>query len=118
MSGSSNHEPPLLAKELRELRLPSVLEQWRAVADEAAKRGTSYGEFLAELIHREVVDRHDRRVHRRIQDARFPTLKTLDTFDFDRQPSVSREKVLELGRGDFVARRENVVIRGEIGTGE
>lgn len=118
MSAANQPEPPMLAKELRELRLPSFIERWSQVASEAQKRGTSYAEFLAELVHHEIVDRHDRRVHRRIKEARFPSLKTLDTFEFARQPDIDRDTILELARGDFVERRENIVLLGEIGTGK
>jgi DNA replication protein DnaC len=118
MSSTIHHEPPLLEKELRELRLPSFVEHWRRAAEEAQRRGTSYAEFLAELVHHEIVDRHDRRVRRRIKEARFPSLKTLDTFDFGRQPGIARDKILELARGDFVERQENIVLLGEIGTGK
>lgn len=108
----------MLTRELRELRLPSVLEHWRTAAEDAAEKGESHAEYLADLVHREITDRHDRRVQRRIQEARFPTLKTMDTFDFDRQPGISRDKLLDLARGSFVDRRENVVLLGEIGTGK
>jgi len=118
MSTHHSLEPPLLTSELRELRLPSVLQHWESVAEDAATKGTSHAEYLAELVHREVTDRHDRRVQRRIQEAKFPTLKTIDTFDFGLQPEIPRDKVLELARGHFVERRENVVLLGEIGTGK
>ena len=118
MTEFNGHEPPLLAKELRELKLPSILEGWKEAAGSAAAKGTSYEEFLAELVHREVIDRHDRRVQRRIKEARFPSLKTLDTFDFDRQGAIPRETILDFGRGDFVSRHENIVLLGEIGTGK
>ena len=114
----SSVEPPLLAAHLRELKLPSFAEHWSRVEEEAKRRGATYAEFLAELANHEIADRGDRRVARRIQDAKFPTLKTLDTFDFEKQPGVDRDLVLELARGDFVERRENVVLLGEIGTGK
>ena len=66
----------MLTRELRELRLPSVLEHWRTAAEDAAEKGESHAEYLADLVHREINDRHDRRVQRRIQEAKFPTLKT------------------------------------------
>lgn len=118
MSTRSIPDPPLPDTELRELRMPSIAKDWRQIAEDAVRRGTPYPEFLAELVHLEVTDRRDRRVNRRIKEASFPAVKTLDTFDFERQPSVSRDEVLKLARGDFVAQPENVVILGEIGTGK
>ena len=118
MSHHSQSEPPLLEKELRELKLPSFAENWSAIADAAKRRGTSYPEYLAELTHLEITGRHDRRVGRRIKEAKFPSLKTVDAFDFERQPGVDRDKILELARADFVERHENIVLLGEIGTGK
>ena len=118
MSDSITPEPPLLARELRELRLPTIMANWKRASEEAGKSGAPYAEYLADLVHHEILDRHDRRVSRRVKEAKFPTLKTLDTFDFDRQPGICREKLLDLARGDFVTRHENVVLLGEIGTGK
>ncbi|HHH31743.1 MAG TPA: AAA family ATPase [Polyangiaceae bacterium] len=118
VSHHSQSEPPLLEKELRELKLPSFAENWSAIADEAKRRGTSYPEYLAELTHLEITGRYDRRVGRRIKEAKFPSLKTVDAFDFERQPGVDRDKILELARADFVERHENIVLLGEIGTGK
>lgn len=118
MSKGAPPDPPLLDTDLRELRMPSIAQGWRQAAEDSAKRGTPYAEFLAELVHLEVTDRRDRRVSRRIKEAHFPSVKTLDTFDFARQPAVSRDDVLKLSRGDFVTRPENVVVLGEIGTGK
>ena len=117
---SVNHpiEPPLLVKELRDLRLPSFVEHWSRTADEAKRRGGSYAEYLAELVHHEVHDRSERRIRRRIQEARFPRLKTLDTFDFDYQPGLDRDVVLDLARGRFIDEQANVILIGEIGTGK
>jgi DNA replication protein DnaC len=118
MSSQDLPEPPLLDSELRELRMPSIAQGWRQTAKEAARRGTTYPEFLAELVHFEVSDRRDWRMRRRIKEAHFPAVKTLDTFDFDRQPGISRDLVLALAQGDFVTRPENVVLLGEIGSGK
>lgn len=57
-------------------------------------------------------------MRRRIKEARFPSLRTSDTFEFERQPRILRDRILELARGDFVEQRENMVLIGEIGTGK
>jgi DNA replication protein DnaC len=111
-------EPAHLSGDLRELKLPSFLEHWGRLAQEAEKRRQPHAEYLAELAHQEVCDRHERRVRRRISDARFPRLKTLDGFDFDAQPGLDRDEVLELARADFVEECANVVLLGEVGTGK
>lgn len=111
-------EPPHLDVDLRELRLPAVLGHWRRLAEEATRKRQPPADYLAELAHLEVTTRHERRTQRLLTDARLPVLKTLDGFDFEAQPSLDRDAVLELFRCEFVERRANVVLVGEIGTGK
>jgi len=111
-------EPPHLTSDLKELRLPSIAENWGRLAQEASRRRQPHAEYLAELTHQEVCDRHERRVRRRISEAHFPRLKTMDNFDFDSQPGLDRDDVLELGRTEFVDEHANVVLMGEVGTGK
>jgi DNA replication protein DnaC len=111
-------EPPHLASDLKELKLPTVAEHWERLAREAGRRRQSHAEYLAELTHQEVCDRRERRVQRRTSEARFPRLKTLDGFDFSVQPQLDRDEILELARCDFVDEHANVVLMGEVGTGK
>ena len=111
MSGRAKMaEPPHLAGDLKELKLPSFLQQWERLAGEAGRRRQPHAEYLAELAHQEICDRHERRVRRRTSEARFPRLKTLDSFDFADQPSLERDEVLELAKADFVDEHANVVL--------
>jgi len=114
----ASQEPPHLLGELRELRLPSFVDHWERLATEAERGGMSYPEYLAELVHQEMTDRRERRIARRIAEAKFPRLKTLDTFEFDQQPHIARDTMLGLARGEFVAKHENIVLMGEVGTGK
>ena len=57
-------------------------------------------------------------VERRIKEARFPTVKSLDSFDFTAIPSLNKTLVLELARCEYVARRDNVIAVGNSGTGK
>jgi len=111
-------EPPHLVSDLKELCLPAVTANWERVALDAEKKRQRHPEYLAELAHLEVTSRRERRIERRIKDARFPVLKTLDGFDFAAQPGLDREAVLELFRCEFVEARHNVVLLGGIGTGK
>ena len=70
---------------------------------------------LAEL---ELIDRHQRMVQRRIRAARFPAVKSLDTFDFTAIPSVNKSLVMELARCEYIQRRENIIAIGNSGTGK
>ena len=71
-------------------------------------------DYLAELVHLEVTGRRERRIQRRIHDARFPMLKTLDAFAFEAQPDLDREAVLAVFDCSFVAEAANVVYVGGV----
>jgi len=74
--------------------------------------------FLARLVELEMIDRERRMIERRIRAARFPAIKSLDSFDFKAIPSLNKMMVLELARCDYIARRENVIALGPSGTGK
>ncbi len=103
---------------LRQLRLPTVAANYRKFAQEAAQGGQPYEEYLLALLEHEVNQREVNRSHRRVREARFPLLRTLDEFDFAALPSLNQTKVLDLARGEYIQRRENVALIGAIGTGK
>ena len=74
--------------------------------------------YLLRLAELELIDRHQRMVQRRIRAARFPAVKSLDTFDFPAIPSLNKALVMELARCEYVQRRENVIAIGNSGTGK
>ena len=57
-------------------------------------------------------------VERRIKAAKFPATKSLDSFDFKAIPSLNKALTMELARGEFIDRRENVIALGPSGTGK
>ena len=81
-------EPPHLETDLKALCLSTITTQWRPLAEQATRQRQPPADYLAQLVHLEVTGRRERRIQRRIQDARFPMLKTLDAFSFDAQPDV------------------------------
>lgn len=111
-------EPAHLEGDLKTLQLPAVASGWRRLAEEAARSRRPYPEYLADLMSLEVAGRRERRIERRMSDARFPVLKTLDAFDFTAQPAVERDQVLELARAEFVTAHHNIVLVGGVGTGK
>ena len=62
--------------------------------------------------------RERRMVERRIRAAKFPAVKGLDSFDFTTIPSLNKMLVMELARGEYIIRRENVIALGNSGTGK
>ena len=79
-------EPPHLVNDLKELKLPSIVQHWERLTAEAERRRQPHAEYLAELTHQEVCDRRERAIRRRIGDARFPRTRSFTT---PRQPRPS-----------------------------
>ena len=108
----------LLNHRLKSLRLPTVLREYGKLAKQAAAEGLDHVQFLARLIELEMIDRECRMIERRIKAAKFPAVKSLDSFDFKAIPALNKMQVLELARCEWVERRENVIALGPSGTGK
>ena len=113
---TQNKSHLLLAHYLKQLKLPTILREYAAVVAACTQDRCDYVSFLLRLVEREALDREQRAAERRIKHARFPLLKTLDTFDFTAQPSLSEKLVRELMGGEYVERHENVLLVGNSGT--
>jgi len=115
----SNDTPQvLLEHHLKQLRLPTFLREYDKVARQCAAESADYPRYLLRLLELELLDRERRATERRIHQARFPVVKSLDTFEFMALPSVNKALVLELARCEFLLRRENVLLLGNSGTGK
>ena len=108
----------LLEHYLKQLKLPSVLREYEKMAVVCQKERADYQTYLLRLAEVESADRERRAAERRVKAARFPVIKTLDTFDFKAQPSINQELVRELLRGEYIDNRENVLFIGNSGTGK
>lgn len=108
----------LLKHYLKKLKLPTILREYRSIADNCAKDNVGYSEFLLRLFERESLDREKRAAERRIKNAKFPVLKTIDTFDFALQPSVNEKLIRELMTGEYIDKKENILLAGSSGTGK
>ena len=97
---------PGLGRRLDELVRRSSSESWSAV------------EVLDDALSTEIASRDASSVRLRIQEARFPELQTLDTFDFALASGVEKAQVLTLARGAFVDEKQNLVFVGPVGTGK
>ena len=74
--------------------------------------------YLLRLAELELIDRERRMVERRIRQAKFPAVKSLDSFDFKAIPSLNKAMTLELARCEYIERRENIIALGNSGTGK
>jgi len=84
----------LLAYHLKALKLPTFLREYDKVARQCAAEGVDYPRFLLRLAEQELIDRERRMVERRIKAAKFPTVKSLDSFDFAAFPDLNKALVM------------------------
>ena len=98
----------LLAHHLKTLKLPTFLREYDKIARQCASEGVDHVRYLLRLAELELIDRERRMVERRIKAARFPVVKSLDSFDFKVIPSLNKALVPELARCAYIERRENL----------
>ena len=108
----------LLAHHLKTLKLPTFLREYDKLARQCATEGADHVRYLVRLTELELIDRERRMVERRIRQARFPAVKSLDSFDFKAIASLNKMLVLESARCEYVERRENIIALGNSGTGK
>ena len=102
----------LLKHHLKALKLPTIHAECEKVAGRCAMDNVDHLGFLLQLCELELIEREKRAAERRLKAARFPNLKTLDTFDFTAQPSLNRLLVTKLMRCAYLDNRESVILIG------
>src|SRR5437879_9020740 len=108
----------LLDHHLKELRLSTHIREHDNVAQQCAAEGVDFPRYLLRLSELELLDRERRATERRIRQAKFDVVKSLDTFDFLAIPSLNKALVLDLARCEFIERKENLLALGNSGTGK
>lgn len=103
---------------LVKLYLKTVAQRLDAILSQAARTEPTYLDFLDQILGEEAEAKQKKRVAMGIQIAHFPSVKTLEDFDFKFQPSVDQKLVRELATGRFVATAENVLLFGPPGVGK
>jgi DNA replication protein DnaC len=108
----------LLKANLKSLRLPTMHAEFEALAREAGAANENYEQYLLRLTELEVASRSANVLKARIKQAAFPVTKDFDTYDFTAQPSVNKQKLLELANGEWIEQRFNCCLVGNSGTGK
>jgi len=108
----------LLQHHLEKLRLPTFLGEYTKQAQLGAAENKDHVQYLMRLCEMELIDRERRMVERRIKAAKFPSTKSLDSFDFKIMPSLNKPLTMKLARCGYVDRRENIIALGPSGTGK
>jgi DNA replication protein DnaC len=118
MSGGLDPMEERVANALKRLQLTHLRETLASVLSEAAKGDWTYLEFLDRILQREVDSKQGKRVRMGLQIAHFPSVRTLESFDFSLQPSVDERLIQELATGNFIAHGEAVLLLGPPGVGK
>src|SRR5258708_20678612 len=98
---------------LNDLRLPAIKQGWSAFAERADKEGWPAARFLAALAEHEIAERDRRRIERHLLEARLLPGKTLDSFDFEAVPMISKAHVMAICAGDnLIDKGGNLILGG------
>ncbi len=108
----------LIEAHATELKLPTVKRRFRALAEEATREQQTPIAYLAALLEAEHSERSERRERRRLIEARFPVLKSLEEFRFADNPKVPQATIATLAEGSWIDDREQVILHGESGSGK
>jgi DNA replication protein DnaC len=108
----------LVVAQTRALKLPGVARTFEALARQAREAHWPHEDYLHEVLTAEQASRHESVIRQRLREARFPEVKTLDTFDFAAADGVSATQIHTLARGEWVTAPENLILAGPIGTGK
>lgn len=108
----------LLTSYLKRLRMPTVAANYKKMAEDAAGANMGYAEYLLALVESEICQRESNMRKRRLNSARFPYEKTLDSFEFSHLPNLSKEVVFHLACGEYIRKSENVIMVGPTGVGK
>jgi DNA replication protein DnaC len=108
----------LLKTHFRQLRLPTMGREFERLARDAAATNQSFIQFLLGLTEAELATRDANAIATRIKNAEFPVLKDFDTYDFSIMPQLSKPKILELARCEWIEQKYNCCLVGSHGTGK
>lgn len=108
----------LLHHHLKKLRLPTFMAEYAKQAQQCASENKTHVQYLSRLAELEMIERERKMIERRIKAARFPAIKSLDSFNFKAMASLNKTQVLELARCEYLDRFENIIALGPSGTGK
>ena len=108
----------VLNQHLACLQLPFTKEHYAALAQQAAQKNWDHLQYLDSLIQGEFDQRRQRLIQRRLKEARFPVLKTLEQFRWDWPKKINRLAVQNIFRLAFIREKANVIFLGTVGLGK
>ena len=111
-------EQMVLIQNLKALKLSTMVRNLDSHLRQARENSMDYDEFLLGLTEIELQVRSENRFKRRMREAKFPLLKTFETFDFDATPDLDRRFIHELASGEYIREYRNIIFLGKSGTGK
>ena len=111
-------EQMVLIQNLKALKLSTMVRNLDSHLRQARENSMDYDEFLLGLTEIELQVRSENRFKRRMREAKFPLLKTFETFDFDATPDLDRRFIHELATGEYIREYRNIIFLGKSGTGK
>jgi DNA replication protein DnaC len=108
----------LLASYLKRLRLPTIARSYLKIAQESARANLSFERYLLALTEQEVTQREQNAFNLRMKQAGFPTLKSLDNFNFPESPGIDKQRMLQLAECQWIEKAEGVILVGNPGVGK
>lgn len=117
-AATANLQQSTIRQYTRQLRLPTIGSQCLKLAEEAVKQKQGHVTYLEALLGAEVEERQRNAVARRIQEAKFPKVKTLEDFHFEEAPHLSAAQIRKLAEGGYLSRSEPIILLGDTGTGK
>ncbi len=102
----------------KRLHMPTIAGQCVRLAEQAVKEKQSHLTYLEALLEAEVEERERNVVERRLKEAHFPKVKTLEEFDFEAARHIPAAGLRKLAEGEYVERTEPVIFIGDTGTGK
>lgn len=106
-------EAATVRQQCKLLRMPTIGAQCTQLAEQALRERRTHLGYLEALLQAELEEREQRLIDRRLREARLPRLKTLEEFDFARNPKVSAQQIHELAQGDYIAKAEPIIFIGD-----
>ena len=108
----------VIGEYLKALKLPAFATEYQGLARQARDGGWDYEDFLRELLEVELHSREERTAKRRLKEARFPDLKTLEQLDWEALEGISKQKIMELATCEYITEAQDVIFAGPIGAGK
>lgn len=108
----------MLEEKLKDLKLTRIADQIDRWLQDAARHQWSYDDFLLKLCQEELANKQEKRCDLNIKLAKFPYIKTLESFDFNYQTSLNQGQIKDFAKCRWIANGENLIFLGPPGVGK